>query len=361
MIQARGMAGGPLSISVIIPVHDGADHLRRCLASAGACAPAAAEIIVVDDASSDDSLAVAREAGARTLRLPVQSGPAHARNCAAQMARGDVLLFVDADVLLRPDATAQVLDAFAREPHLAAVFGSYDDAPVQPNFLSQYKNLLHHYVHQTARAEASTFWAGCGAIRRAVFAELGGFDPAYRRASVEDIELGIRLRRAGHAVRLRKTLQATHLKRWTARSLLIADIRDRALPWTALLLRAGRVENDLNLRWPSRVSAAAVPSCVAALCGAAWWPPAWLLVAALSALLLVLNAPLYRFFVRQRGVRFAVGCILWHWLYYLYSGAAFVLGGGWHLVTSRGTRSPLDDRADQPDQPSTGTARVRAR
>ncbi len=52
----------------------------------------------------------------------------------------------------------------SEEPDLAAVFGSYDDEPAAPNFLSQYKNLFHHFVHQQGSAEASTFWSGCGAI-----------------------------------------------------------------------------------------------------------------------------------------------------------------------------------------------------
>ena len=74
------MAGDPLSISVIIPVHDGGATLRQCLASTAACVPPPAEIIVVDDASRDASSALATDAGARVLQLAVQAGPAHARN-----------------------------------------------------------------------------------------------------------------------------------------------------------------------------------------------------------------------------------------------------------------------------------------
>lgn len=334
MVQARRMTGSALSISIIVPVHDGSDGLRRCLASAAACVPPAAEIIVVDDASRDTSLAVAREMDARTLPLPVQAGPAHARNRGAALARGDLLFFVDADVAVRPDATAQVLDAFGREPHLVAVFGSYDDTPAAENFLSQYRNLLHHWVHQTSAEEASTFWAGCGAVRRAVFIESGGFDESYSRPSIEDIELGSRLRRAGHAIRLRKSLQGTHLKRWTATALLTADIRDRALPWSALLLRDGLL-NDLNVRWSNRLSAAAVLAALATLAAGLRWPSLWLLTGGLTLVLLWLDAPLYAFFRRRRGAIFAAGAIACHWLYYLYSSAAFAFVVMRHLWTRR--------------------------
>ena len=63
--------------------------------------------------------------------------------------------------------------------------------------VSQYRNLLHHFVHQHGHAEASTFWAGCGAIRRAAFDAVGGFDAArFPRPSIEDIELGLSAPRA---------------------------------------------------------------------------------------------------------------------------------------------------------------------
>ncbi len=78
-------------------------------------------------------------------------------------------MFVDADVVLPPDAVGIVDDLMTREPDVAAVFGLYDDDPPRTNFLSQYKNLSHHFFHLKAPEEATTFWAGCGAIRRGEF------------------------------------------------------------------------------------------------------------------------------------------------------------------------------------------------
>ena len=108
----------------------------------------------------------------------------------------------------------RIAAAFQASPNLAALFGSYDDEPFESNFLSQYKNLFHHYVHQTAKVDASTFWSGCGAIRREVFLAIGGFEENYRRPTIEDIELGYRLKKTGHRIRLLKELQVKHLKRW---------------------------------------------------------------------------------------------------------------------------------------------------
>jgi len=220
------------------------------------------------------------------------------------------------------DTLARIENYFSTQPNLAAVFGSYDDAPPERGLVTRYKNLLHHYVHQHSVREASTFWAGCGAIRRAAFEAMRGFDESYRNASIEDIELGLRMKRAGLTTWLGKDIQVTHLKRWTLTSLLRADIFDRAVPWTRLIAREKNLPRDLNLNWASRASAALVWVALAAL-GAAFLDAraAWI---ALGSLLTVgiLNRDLYVFFAR-RGFFFALGAIGLHWLYFLYSSGVF--------------------------------------
>ena len=315
-----------MTISVIIPVHNGGENFRRCLSSLAKAVPLPSEIIVVADGDTDGSWHLAEGFGAQVLRLPSPGGPARARNQGARMAWGDILFFVDADVAVCPDVIGQVAAAFRREPDLVAVFGSYDDAPAATNFLSQYKNLFHHYVHQTACEEASTFWGACGAIRREVFLALGGFDERYLQPSIEDIELGYRLKQAGHRIRLCKALQVQHLKRWSVVSLLKSDFFQRALPWTELILRDRRFIKDLNLRLASRVSVMLTYGLLCALVGSWRWPSSLVFAGALILSLLTLNVPLYRFFWSKRGLRFAVQTVPWHWLYYFYSGLAFAIG-----------------------------------
>jgi GT2 family glycosyltransferase len=262
----------------------------------------------------------------------VRAGPAGARNTGARLARSDILFFVDADVLIPVDGVGQVAAAFQAEPYLTAVFGSYDAAPAAANFFSQYKNLLHHYVHQTAHEEASTFWSGCGAIRRDAFLGMGGYDTSYLMPSIEDIELGYRLRATGHHIRLLKSLQVKHLKFWTVTSLLRADFFGRALPWSELILRSGGFINDLNVTISSRLCVVLACALLASIMAAWRWPALLWLGLASATVLLVLNAHLYRFFARQRGVGFALATIPWHWLYYLYSGLAFAIAVARHIL-----------------------------
>ena len=124
------------------------------MSSVAACIPPPKEVIVVADGDTDGSWRVAEEYGARVLRIPTSGGPARARNLGAAEAKGDILFFVDADVTVPQDAISQVAGAFQDDPGLSAIFGSYDDAPFETNFLSQYKNLFHYYMHQNAKEEA---------------------------------------------------------------------------------------------------------------------------------------------------------------------------------------------------------------
>jgi glycosyltransferase involved in cell wall biosynthesis len=303
-------------------VHNGGRELAVCLTALGASTRPPYEVIVVDDASTDGSAEDARAHGATVLGSTGRpSGPAVARNRAALAARGDVLVFVDADVAVHPDALALIEARLAQNAEVDAVFGSYDDTPTAPGLVSRYKNLLHHYVHQHGQREASTFWSGCGAIRRIVFLRMGGFSEAFDRPSVEDIELGMRLRAAGRRIWLCPEVMGTHLKRWTLRSLLYTDVFCRAVPWARLIVGRRQLPASLNLDWRSRLSALAAWVFAASLLGSAL-RTAWLGIAGLAlAGLLTANWSLYVFFWRHGGIAFAAGSGLLHLLYLLYSSA----------------------------------------
>lgn len=246
-----------LTISVIIPLHNAEATIERCLDAVMSSSYPVYETIVVDDCSSDSSQSIAERFPVKLIALTGEPfGPAYARNQGAKTAQGEVIFFVDSDVIVRQDTLDKVAETFLRHCEYAATFGSYDDSPSEGEFLSQYKNLSHHFVHQGAKEEAGSFWAGCGAIRRSVFTEIGGFDARqYPRPSIEDIELGYRLRAAGFRIYLNKDIQVTHLKRWTLLGWFKTDFLDRAIPWTLLILRQRNLPNDLNLEISQRLSA----------------------------------------------------------------------------------------------------------
>src|SRR5687768_11086384 len=194
------MCGGRLKVTVIIPFHRNLNHLGQSLTAVRRSMPDA-EVLIAADGAAEDCRALAAAAGAQVMVVPGPSGPAVARNRAAAIASGDVLAFVDADVVVAPDALPGMCRLLEEETGLDGVFGAYDLLPSERNFMSQYKNLSHAYVHEVGNTNASTFWAGLGAVRADAFRSVGGFAERFRRASIEDIDLGSRLVAAGTALR----------------------------------------------------------------------------------------------------------------------------------------------------------------
>lgn len=327
-LQAKGYLkeNAFVRLSVVIPVHNGGNDLQTCLEALLHSTRLPDELIIVDDASTDGSAQLAERFGTVMVcenRHPM--GPARARNLGARQSQGDVLLFLDADVMVHTDTLALVERHFTEHPEIAALFGSYDDHPPHRNWVSLYKNLQHHFVHHQSQKEASSFWTGVGAVRRDIFLQLGGFSSSYPRPSIEDIELGVRLKTSGYRTHLCPDVQVTHLKRWNLHSLLRTDILDRAIPWTRLIYSTSRLPGDLNLDWKSRLSALCVWGLLIFFLLGLWFPFAWIGIPTLVGFLIAANFPLYRFFYRRGGLCFAVAAALLHFFYYFYSSLTFGL------------------------------------
>ena len=314
------------SLSVIVPAHNSADMLARCLDGLASDADQDCEIIVVDDASVDETGTVATRANVKVLRLNENVGPGPARNYGAQHSSGKILLFVDADVVIAPGSLKKAVESLLANPSIAAVFGSYDAQPGEPGTVSQYRNLLHHFVHQTAAAEASHFWAGLGAIQRGAFFDVGGFDESRFARAVEDIELGYRLRESGYAISLNKELQCKHLKKWSLASMFRTDVRVRAIPWVHLMLKYNSLPSDFSLGWSQRFSLAAAWFAMCSLVLGVVQPQLLIGTALSVAAFLFLNRSFFAFLWRSRNATFMTRCIPLHFLYYVNSGVGLLLG-----------------------------------
>jgi GT2 family glycosyltransferase len=296
------------TISVVVPATDRPATLPRCTAALQRAAEAAGpvEIVVVNG--------------------PPGLGVCAARNTGADRASGEVLVFVDSDVEVHADALARVRAAFAGDPGLTAVFGSYDDSP-PGGTVAAFRNLLHHHVHHGGAGPAGTFWSGLGAIRREAFQAAGGFDgERYPHPSIEDVDLGARLAARGARIVLDPAIQGTHLKAWTLRSMVRTDFARRGVPWVALILASGRASTTLNLGRRHRASAMA---CAVGVAGLLVRRPA----AAFAALLVLLGAnhDFYALLVRRRGVVEAAAGVGLHVVHHLTALAAVPAGVAVHL------------------------------
>jgi hypothetical protein len=298
-------------LTAIVPATNEPATLGRCLAAIRAADDPPEEIVVVD--------------------RPATSGPAAARNAGALKATGDVFVFVDADVVVHPDAFRRIRAAFVDDPSLDALFGSYDDRPGAPGVVSVFRNLLHHHVHQTSAGPAGTFWAGLGAVRREAFHGVEGFDAErFKTPSVEDIELGMRLTASGGRIVLDPRIQGKHLKAWTIPSMVRTDLLSRGIPWVGLLLQHRSSSAALNLGWQHRLSAGASVVGVGALAA-----QQLLLALLVPLLLLALNGRFYALLLRRGGPLTFVAGVLLHALHHLTAVAAVPLGIAAYLGRDR--------------------------
>ncbi|HEY6731356.1 MAG TPA: glycosyltransferase family A protein [Solirubrobacterales bacterium] len=286
------------TIGVVVPATDRPPTLHRCLAALDSGSRRPDQVVVQED--------------------PPGSGPAAARNLGVAACEADLLIFVDADVEVHSEALALLEQRFAADPDLVALFGAYDEDPADSGLTSRYRNLLHHQVHAESAGAAETFWAGLGAVRRREFELVGGFDAdRYPEPSIEDIELGMRLRRRGAKIVLDPGIRGRHLKRWTPRSMVSTDFRRRGVPWARLLLREGSGSTALNLGWRHRLAAAAS----LLLLGSLLARRKRLALAALAATL-VLDRDLYALLARRGGAPLLVAGVGLHQLHRLTAVAS---------------------------------------
>lgn len=303
-----------LSVSVVVPAHQAAGEITSCLNGILEAGFRPEEILVVDDGSRDGTGEIASALGVRVIRNEAPLRPAFARNRGVAETSGDVIVFVDADVVIHPGARELIMGLFAREKGLVGLFGSYDDAPAKQTLVSRYRNLLHHHVHQQSAGEAATFWTGFGAVRRDAFIAASGFRREWE--NIEDVELGLRLTAEGGRIILVPDLLCKHLKEWTLAGMFRTDLFGRAIPWTRLIVSGRTGVGNLNLSLSHRLGAAMVPVFALSLF-LSFFFPAFLWIAGCAFLVfLASNLRLLALLYRSGGLSLMLASLPLHAVHY---------------------------------------------
>lgn len=311
-------------LSVIIPAFNAGETLGRCLAALKAQPESEeCEIIVVDDASSDETPAIARAAGVICLRQETNRGAAAARNLGAKAAGAELLLFVDADVALTEKSLGRVMEFFSRRPEIAAGVGSYTPRPGRSDFGSLYHNLFTYYHHDLSGAEVEWFWGAIGAVRREAFTAVGGFDERYAGAAAEDIQFGFELSRLGRRIAYLREVQGEHLHRFSLRRLLWNDYR-KAVLWIKLSVTRRHRHGFSNPANAVGLAAAGLfaPSLAGWCLGGAWALAPLLCL----AVFVLAGGRFYKFLAREMGLGFALRAVPLHFLSFLVIAAGTGMG-----------------------------------
>lgn len=334
-----------LPLSVVVSIHDSERTLREVLAAirASELPRDSYEIIVVDDASTDGSVAIAARFADTVVKLNGRrSGPAYARNRGVELARGQIIAFVDDDVVVRPDTLPRMLATLVEGADVDAVSASRADSSGAPNFVSQYWNLLLRFGEQRHAGRCAQFAPGCGAVRRGAFLSAGMYDEwRFTTACLENVELGERLLGAGHEVLLSSELKVTHLKQWDLDSVcqevwFRSSLLARSLGYMRMSTAApGEVVFTLSRRLTPAVAVLGILMLAAAFVPS---PHAGAKFGAALLALFLTNFPVHRSYASARGLGFAILSAPLHIFVQIVAAAA--LCTGWMLRDVFGDVSP---------------------
>jgi GT2 family glycosyltransferase len=236
-------------ISIVIPCYNAEATLAECLTRVFQSTFESFEVVIVDDGSTDRSRAIAQTFPVRVVPSPGRVGPAVARNIGARAAVGEILFFIDSDVMLRPDSLLRLADAF-EDGTVDALCGVQSAEMRHQDLVSQYKNLWMRWTYLRHTGSVPLFYTTAAAIRRDAFLRVGGFDEAYATPNVEDTAFGQKLARLGLSVRVHPRLEVEHVKYYSLHSLLRTDFM-RAVSLTRLKLRHPGDLGDNNTSVPT--------------------------------------------------------------------------------------------------------------
>lgn len=233
-------------LSLVIPAFNAIDELAVLLPSVEASEFRDFEVIIVDDGSTDGTPEFLRDHPVRVIETPRNGGPAFARNLGAREARGEIVLFLDSDVVIRPGTLGEVARFFREHPDRSAMIGVYDAEPANLGAWPRYKALqcYSYYWRFPPEKEVTLLWAAVAAFRRRVFLDAGGFDARFRRPSMEDLEFGRRLTRCTPIWLNRRVSVGHHFPATLAKN--VRDHFDRGRLWVRIWFRHRSFDNYLS-------------------------------------------------------------------------------------------------------------------
>jgi len=330
----EGMDKAKAVASVVVPLYNSRETIAGCLKAVRGqegFEPGELELIVVDDGSTDGGGAAAGDLSDKMVALPDNRGAAAARNRGAKEASADVVVFVDADVVLEPGAVSALLEVFNKSSQVMAAVGRYTERPAVPGVVNLYHNAFTRFHHDLSPMEIDWFWGALGAVRKEALFSVGGFDERYQGASAEDMDLGIRLAEAGHKIRYCPEAEGAHTHNFTVRSMLINDYK-KAVLGTKL-----RIKGRLPQRAPGFASAGnalTAPTLLLLLylLATRLLSPMWIIIdAILLACLLVINERFYSYLSKTMPRMVDYGLML-HWLQSAAIVAGAVAGVAGHVL-----------------------------
>lgn len=208
-----------MKITVYIPCRNGEKTLSEVLTSIKSQTRPPDQCLFIDDHCTDQSPAIARENGFEVFPVPDPGGLAAGRNVALSHASGDILLGIDADVVIEPNYVQEMEKKFLAHPNLAALCGRLDERFKETPADLWRAVHMHQHFGPDERLNPQVLFGANSACRVAALKQINGWNERFRTNS-EDLDLTVRLIKSGFSCLYFPTCQAWHLRRDTPLSVL---------------------------------------------------------------------------------------------------------------------------------------------
>jgi len=325
-----------INISIVIPVYNRKDFLRKSLISVfediNQGSHTDIEVIVIDDGSTEDLKDCVDQFPVRYYRLNKNSGPSAARNFGTNKAKGNIVFFIDSDVLLQKGVLSYLKNGFKTNKDVVAVQGNYTKHPQPRSFFSRYKNgLLHHNFSTSNKKSGIGIATFCVAIKKDVLEEFHGFNENIKKASIEDEELGVKIFSNEKKILFNNLVQVEHMKRYNFFKLLKQDFNTSFFKIKSILENKfftvnGLKGSHLGIRYLSTIpiSNFILLNLVLLFFINSPWIKANLV--ALTILYVLLGLDLYYYFSKEEGIIFTIKSILFSFIHNLVITIAVLVG-----------------------------------
>ncbi|MEW6555753.1 MAG: glycosyltransferase [Elusimicrobiota bacterium] len=310
-------------ISIVVPVHNAGDAIKQCLSAIYVQNYPEYDVTVVNDCSEDGLSDRLKDFPCKIMNLSKRSGASVSRNEGAKNADAEVILFLDADVMLQKNCLHRIAEIYEKYPETDVIQGVYTEEAADNNVSTLTRNYYkYHKIEKINRSQINGINSYCFAIKKKVFEKINGFNPQYE--GVEDVELGMRLVKNGYKILLDKNLRVKHLKRYTFTRLLRTDYR-KVYAKTNLLLnnyfkpKTAIPENSVEITYSLNPKEKMMPEFIsiflsfliaASVTGAALSKSQYFLYVSIALILLFifLNFDFLNLIRKRKGLFISVGC-----------------------------------------------------
>jgi glycosyltransferase involved in cell wall biosynthesis len=231
-------------VSVIIPTYNAEGQIADCIRAIRNSDYTNYEIIVIDDCSDDGTTESIRDVPGRIFKTPERTGPAGARNLGIQHAAGDMLVFVDADIVVQPSTLRRLLESFLQRPDIVSVCGTYTSHCDYRNISSLYQKNYNEYKIIFLPPYGPYITTALFCIPRDTMKDAGGLRPDIYTG--EDYELGLRLTEGRGVNFFNKSIRVTHNKHVTFGQLIRQKFQ-YATNLTMLKLELAHCDNERSV------------------------------------------------------------------------------------------------------------------